>query len=87
MSEGIVATTCNKLSRKQKITVILAVGAMWAASMAFDAYLRWDLERYRVDTQNVLAQNKADILDKIFTLLNEDDQVKINKRLGSPVKD
>lgn len=56
----------NKLTRKQKIFLILSIGAMWIASTTFDVYLRADLEKRRIEMRNESDRLSAEVLKELL---------------------
>lgn len=61
----------NKLTRKQKIILILSIGLMWLATTAYDIHLRIGLERYRIETRNESDRVSAEVLKQLLERLAE----------------
>lgn len=63
-----------RMTRRDKIIVCVAVGAMWFASSAYQAYLRWDLETTRMEAKAQADQDQLKYLQELTKTLSATNQ-------------
>ncbi|MNY28726.1 hypothetical protein D3C86_1627200 [compost metagenome] len=74
---SIESAVDNKLTRKQKIIIILAVSAMWSISTAYNIYLKVDLERFRIESRNESDRMSALVFEEFLKKLIEKRQAEL----------
>lgn len=68
---SVVETVNNKLSRKQKIFLVLAVSAMWSVTTAYGVYTKQSLERFRIESRNESDRMSAQVFEEVLKKLIE----------------
>lgn len=61
----------NKLNHRQWAIILVAVAAMWALSHGYEAYLKHDLEQYRVDVKIEEIQRQNALLEELKLMIEE----------------
>jgi len=77
----------NRLTRKQKIVIVLAVVGMWSSSNAYESYLKWDLERTRIAARAAYQENSTKVLEEVIRKRAPERLDEFKKRLGAPQKE
>ena len=73
-------TPKSKITPLQWVLIVLSVTAMWSISNAYESYLKYDLEQYRIEHQISAIKKQNELLDQLYLSINR------QKRAGSKEK-